>query len=814
MRTFKVFLLTGIVLFTLHTMGQVAVNTDGTAPDGSAMLDVQSTSKGILIPRMSTANRISISSPATGLLVYDTDTKSFWFRTSSGWKEIYGSNNNTTLADADNDTKVEVEQTSDQDAISFTMNGTEFFRFDSARIEVLNSGRSVFLGSGAGGNDDYSDNGNTGIGYNALRYNETGSFNVAIGFNAMENPKEKSGNTAIGYSSMRYFDNAAQNIATYNTAVGMQSLQGYWDASYNTGKYNTAIGTNAMKSNQSGEMNTSMGYNSLNDNTTGSKNTAMGTYALLSNKGNSRTVAIGYQAMYYADDRTTGRDTYNTAIGYASLSGTSPASANTGRYNTAVGDNTLTNNSSGDYNIAFGGSALESNTQGDYNTALGYNALFSNVSNNRSTAIGYQAMYFADSRTTGRNTYNTAIGHKALYGSTTATSNTGRYNVAVGDASMENNSGGSNNVAVGASALNDNTAGHYNVGIGYFALSGNDGGDYNIAVGGNAMYNNDGDNNTAVGYNALYANTSGNHNTAFGYMALDAATGSSQNTAIGYNSLTALTTGSMNLALGDGSGDNLTSGSNNIFIGSNTDAPVTTGSRQLNIGNTIYGTNIGLSTAEIGIGTDSPEEELDVRGNFQVKQTSGAVSVNIESSSAGASLLLKANGSTLGQVKFYDNGAYGASIGYDNDENHIFFYHGTNIFIDNGNFIPGTHKGGDLGIDGQAWDDIYYDDLHNQGAAAFTDRVVTDEIVNFPPIAKTPGSFDYKTNRGNIELNPQSLPKDLHDKNSILTDEVVTYNYKANYEQQLQINQLKKIIEEQNKKIEQLMRLLSGKEKN
>jgi len=47
----------------------VAINTNGTAADNSAMLDVSSTSKGILIPRMDIAQRNLIGTPETGLLI-------------------------------------------------------------------------------------------------------------------------------------------------------------------------------------------------------------------------------------------------------------------------------------------------------------------------------------------------------------------------------------------------------------------------------------------------------------------------------------------------------------------------------------------------------------------------------------------------------------------------------------------------------------------------------------------------------------------------------------------------------------------------
>jgi hypothetical protein len=53
---------------------QVAINTDNSAPDPSAMLDVKSTTKGLLAPRMTLAQRNAIVSPATGLVVFQTNS--------------------------------------------------------------------------------------------------------------------------------------------------------------------------------------------------------------------------------------------------------------------------------------------------------------------------------------------------------------------------------------------------------------------------------------------------------------------------------------------------------------------------------------------------------------------------------------------------------------------------------------------------------------------------------------------------------------------------------------------------------------------
>ena len=58
--------------------------------DDSAILNVESTEKGILIPRMTTTQRTSINNPAKGLLVFDNTTNSFWFYDGSSWSDLKG----------------------------------------------------------------------------------------------------------------------------------------------------------------------------------------------------------------------------------------------------------------------------------------------------------------------------------------------------------------------------------------------------------------------------------------------------------------------------------------------------------------------------------------------------------------------------------------------------------------------------------------------------------------------------------------------------------------------------------------------------
>ena len=68
-----VIFLTLFLLIGISAFAQVSINTDNSAPDPSAMLDVKSTAKGLLAPRMTLAQRNAIYNPATGLTIYQTD---------------------------------------------------------------------------------------------------------------------------------------------------------------------------------------------------------------------------------------------------------------------------------------------------------------------------------------------------------------------------------------------------------------------------------------------------------------------------------------------------------------------------------------------------------------------------------------------------------------------------------------------------------------------------------------------------------------------------------------------------------------------
>jgi len=92
----KLFTLLAAVLFTATTYAQVGINTE--TPDASAALDITSTTGGLLVPRMTETQRDVISSPATGLMIYQIDgTVGFYYYNGSSWEGYYSKDEVDTL---------------------------------------------------------------------------------------------------------------------------------------------------------------------------------------------------------------------------------------------------------------------------------------------------------------------------------------------------------------------------------------------------------------------------------------------------------------------------------------------------------------------------------------------------------------------------------------------------------------------------------------------------------------------------------------------------------------------------------------------
>lgn len=164
-----------IASFSLAFSQGVAINNDGSSAHGSAMLDVKSTDAGLLIPRMTQAQRNAISSPATGLMIYQTDnTAGFYYNSGtpaspvweqllngdSGWK--LNGNSGTTAATefiGTTDAQDFVSRTNDTERMRITSNGNVLVNTNTAldnteALEVIVS-PTFTTAIGAYGNGGY-----------------------------------------------------------------------------------------------------------------------------------------------------------------------------------------------------------------------------------------------------------------------------------------------------------------------------------------------------------------------------------------------------------------------------------------------------------------------------------------------------------------------------------------------------------------------------------------------------------------------------------------------------------------------------------
>jgi len=273
------------LLFTITMQAQVGIGT--TNPN--ALLDIRSSnqvaptnSDGILIPKVDEFPATNPTAVQDGLLLYisgnGTPTKGFYY-----WNQVILSWVSVTGVEKINDL---LDGKSDND-------GTD-------------NGSSLFLGLGAGANDDASDNQNVGVGSYTLFNNTTGSQNVAIGRGTLLNNTTGVLNTAVGFSSMNF---QATN-GRYNTALGAYTLNQLVNSQYNTaigyraltsttGGNNTAVGNESMLLTTVGGFNTALGDSSLYSNTTGVRNTAVGSNSLYSNSIGNNNVSLGFNSGYF-----------------------------------------------------------------------------------------------------------------------------------------------------------------------------------------------------------------------------------------------------------------------------------------------------------------------------------------------------------------------------------------------------------------------------------------------------------------------------------------------------------------------------------
>ncbi len=360
-----------ILLYLCSNAQNLAVNTDGSAANANAILDVKSNNKGVLIPRMSTAARLAI--PATqGLLVYDINTNSFWYNTGVQWQNMGISTLAATgpwLVTGNSGTDAtNFLGTTDNVPLNIRVNN-----FASGQIDHVKNNAFWGYGSGAANTTGQY---NTGVGHEALRNNTTGYSNTAYGRFSLRMNTTGHSNTAVGMDAL-----TANTIGTRNTAMGMLAL-----LSNTIGKENTAMGFDALRSNTQGGGNTATGATAMQRNINGYDNTAYGGRALINNTSGSANTAIGFNAM------PSNNGNRNTAIGYYCM-----WLATSGNNNAAMGPFALSSNQEGSFNTAIGDHALYGN-QGSYNTGIGDNADVYPGDVTNATAIGASAIVDASNQ--------------------------------------------------------------------------------------------------------------------------------------------------------------------------------------------------------------------------------------------------------------------------------------------------------------------------------------------------------------------------------------------------------------------------------
>ena len=248
---------------------------------------------------------------------------------------------------------------------------------------------------------------------------------------------------------------------------------------------------------------------------------------------------------------------------------------------------------------------------------------------------------------------NTSFGDKTFI-----TPPTGFYNCAFGSMALYNLKGGSSNVALGYKALYDVEFGNANLAIGAESMKSSISSDFNIGIGNGVMKKciND-NNNVLVGHSIMQNADYGSYNTVLGNYSLLGSPHTFFNTIVGYMSYnSAENTGQFNIGLGHNTGYLNTTGNNNITIGNQNTA--ISGSNNillghyiigqnssnqlnnlLNIGNLIYGSNLnGISSSDdvtsasamIGIGTDNPQNKLEIKSDETSASPSGLRFTNLK----------------------------------------------------------------------------------------------------------------------------------------------------------------------------------------
>ena len=200
----KIFFITYILLWinivTVKAQS-LSVNTDGSIANASAILDVKSTLKGLLIPRMTRTERNAIASPATGLMIFQSgpDSTGFYYYTGTRWTWMFSSSNSDSLAWKTSGNAATVDATNfigttDNIPFNIRVNNQKAGRIDGTLFNTFygyQSGNAISSGiqnTAFGKTSLYSNTtgiNNTALGVQSLYFNISGAENTGLGSNAL-----------------------------------------------------------------------------------------------------------------------------------------------------------------------------------------------------------------------------------------------------------------------------------------------------------------------------------------------------------------------------------------------------------------------------------------------------------------------------------------------------------------------------------------------------------------------------------------------------------------------------------------------------
>jgi hypothetical protein len=528
-----------LILVTAHFSQAQNVGIGTNTPHASAALEITSTTRGMLVPRMFTTQRLGIASPAKGLLVFDNNTNSFWYHNGTAWTELNQGgatgnwdvnsthifNSNAGNVGIGNNEPLNKLQVSGNFLVSAPATATSTAPTAAQEKTILNNSTLIFLSTDSTGRI-YDPGGPLGNYLpNLLGYANINPATQSTGIELIaESLQLGTGDSLI----IREF--AASPVVLLAFGSGNTTL-GRWV--FNTTRLHCTFKSNADANTGSGF---SLLFKRLYDNTAAMQN------------------ANGYagNSLFF--------DTKNGAVraGKTSTAAIGPYSSAMGSNNTATGNNSVAfgvdNEATGSSSIALGGF---NEATGDFSAALGTNTQAVGYA---ATALGRFTNATGDfSMAAGSVSTASATGSTALGGNTVASADystaTGRYTdaigyaaTAIGDSSLASGplsfAAGFRTVASG----NTSTAmGRYTDAIGYAATAMGDStlasglmsfatgfrttasGNYAAAMGSGTMAS--GNYAAAMGYNTT---AGGNYATAMGFITTASGTAS---TAMGDNTI-------------------------------------------------------------------------------------------------------------------------------------------------------------------------------------------------------------------------------------------------------------------------------------